>query len=253
MNLKGALIYFSGTGNTEYIMKQFQKKLENKGIDSELIDTTVKDELKNEYDFYVFGAPIHAEMFPSYYIDWVRKNVSKDINKICAIFSTQAADKAAGIEELADVLKEKGMKIVVKDFIQMPNNYYVVMFKKDSRDKIEGLKKAAEIKVEELVESLINRKKHINKISKGRLFVGKISYKLFYRYSLRWAAKKLTVDEDICIKCRKCERECPTNNINLIDGKIVFYSQCISCQRCLHKCPVNAFRYKGKAFEQYYI
>lgn len=251
--MNGALIYFSGTGNTEYVMKQFQKKLENKGIDSELIDTTVKDKLKNQYDFYVFGAPIHAEMFPSYYIDWVRKNVSKGINKRCVIFSTQAADKGAGTEELANILEKKGMKIVVKDFIEMPNNYYVVMFKKDSRDKVQALKKAAEIKVEKLVQSLINGKKYINKISKTRVFLGKVSYKLFYRYSLKWAAKKLTVDEDICIKCGKCERECPTNNINLNNGKIVFYSQCISCQRCLHKCPVNAFRYKGKAFEQYHI
>lgn len=251
--MKGALIYFSGTGNTEYVMKQFQKKLENKGIESELIDTTLKSELKNQYDFYVFGAPIHAEMFPRYYVDWVRKNVSIDINKSCVIFSTQAADKGTGTEEIASILEKKGMKIVVKDFIKMPNNYYVAMFKKNSSDEVQALKKSAEIKVEKLVQSLITGKRHLKKISKGRLFLGKVSYNLFYRYSLRWAAKKLTVDEHICIKCGKCQKECPTNNINLIDGKIVFYSQCISCQRCLHKCPVNAFRHKGRTFEQYHI
>lgn len=250
----GGLVYFSGTGNTEYVMEKFKQEFNNKGIETELINTNNEDGLKKEYDFYIFGAPIHSEMFPNCYISWVKDNIKEVSGKKCIIVSTQASKTGTGVRELNDILKNKKMNVVIQDFIEMPNNYYVVMFKKNSKEEIDKIKKLADDKVREIVDSFIVEKTVINKVSKSRLVMGKLVYSLFIKcYSKKWALKNLTVDKDLCIKCKKCENECPTDNIKFHKDEISFNKECISCQHCIHMCPVNAFRYKGKEIEQYKI
>lgn len=251
--MKGALIYFSGTGNTEYVIERFKKEFESRGVECDLVNTSIQKTLQEQYDFYVFGSPIHAEMFPKYYIEWVKDNIKKGTKKQCIIFSTQASSKGTGVEELYNILRKKEIEIKIKDFIEMPNNYYIVMFKKTPEEEIQRLKKIAAEKVKSLVGDFLAGNDMMREVSKARVFLGKIAYSMFYRYSLKWALKNLSVDEETCIECEKCVNECPTNNINMTNGKITFNSKCISCQHCIHKCPVNAFRYKGEIFEQYKI
>ncbi len=58
------------------------------------------------------------------------------------------------------------------------------------------------------------------------------------------------LEVDICIGCRRCERECPTRCIEMVDGPNerkgkpivipdVDYSRCIGCAQCADVCPVN--------------
>ena len=47
-------------------------------------------------------------------------------------------------------------------------------------------------------------------------------------------------NEDLCIKCNKCELECPVNAIS-INQKVVTNSDlCIFCCACVKQCPVSA-------------
>jgi len=58
------------------------------------------------------------------------------------------------------------------------------------------------------------------------------------------------VEADICIGCKKCERECPTQCIDMVDGPVqrkgkaivvpeFDYNRCIGCQQCVDTCPVD--------------
>lgn len=163
--MKGAVIYFSGTGNTEYVAKLFSKEFADRGHEITLIDASKKTNFNDDYSFLVFGSVIHAEIFPNVFMDWVRKNIRHGKKRKCIVFSTQAANKAAGANLLADELKEKGFDIRVVEYITMPNNYYLVGFGKDSQEKIDMLKEQAKNKVKELVDIFISDKKSIKTAS----------------------------------------------------------------------------------------
>jgi ferredoxin len=250
--MRGAIVYFSGTGNTEFVAKLFKNKFSEKGIDCGLFEISKKKSLSSDYDFYVFGSPIYAEVFPDYFMDWVKDKVQDGHGKKCIIFSTQAAETGSGADELAKILKKKGFEVAIQDSITMPNNYYVVAFRKPTNEEAEILKQKAKERVDELVEKFLAGEKVIRKVSNLRRIFGKLSYKAFYKLTSNWAQKRLSVNYDLCVKCGKCAKNCPTGNIAMRD-EITFANKCISCQKCIHKCPVNAFLYKGKPIEQYKI
>lgn len=53
--------------------------------------------------------------------------------------------------------------------------------------------------------------------------------------------KKPQIDKDKCIKCRRCENNCPAKAID-IDRLQIDYSQCIRCYVCHEVCPEDAIR-----------
>ena len=57
------------------------------------------------------------------------------------------------------------------------------------------------------------------------------------------------VDENKCIGCSLCARECPANTIKMVPnpkkpGKklaVVNYDACVFCYHCVYICPVKAY------------
>lgn len=248
--MKGAVIYFSGTGNTEYIAVNIKKELEARNMICSMFDVRKKKSLGNEYDFFVLGTPIYAEMVPELYMNWIDKNMLEGRKRKCFLFSTQAEDCAPGVEEISRLLEERDFEIVIKDCIKMPNNYYLGRYKKTSMEENEVIKNKALERIAFLVNSFLKDEKVIADISNERLQLGREFYKEFSIQSKSWARDNISVDYTLCVRCGKCAKNCPVKNISTKDD-IIFNSNCISCQRCVHNCPVNAFLYKGEHFEQY--
>ncbi|MDL2270803.1 4Fe-4S binding protein [Methanobrevibacter sp. OttesenSCG-928-I08] len=52
--------------------------------------------------------------------------------------------------------------------------------------------------------------------------------------------REFIVDNFLCIKCKKCIKQCPVDAIDVVDDKVqVDPLKCISCEQCLDVCPVN--------------
>lgn len=251
MYKQGAVIYFSGTGNTEYVAKLFKEKFELRNISIDLIDIQKYNKLDREYDFYIFGGPIHADMIPDILIDWI-KNI-KDTNKKCIIYSTLAdKEDKQGRKYLGKVVSEKGFEVLVDEAISMPNNYYVVFFKRDSEEDIKQSIDNSKPKVEAIVNRFLEEDLKTINYSK-KVFSSKIVYDIFLMYTKKFPKKKFSLDKDKCIGCNICEKNCPTNNISMNNKQLKFKNQCIGCLKCIHKCPANAILYKKQDFKQYNI
>jgi flavodoxin/Pyruvate/2-oxoacid:ferredoxin oxidoreductase delta subunit len=248
--MKCGIIYFSATGNTDYVAKLFKKELEKNSISCDLLECSRSKPEFEKYDMFVLGGPIHCEVFPDYYEDYILKHLRIGKGRKLIIFGTQVAEHSPGPKKLGNKLKKLGFKVIIEGIIRMPNNYFVVGFGKTNEVKRARFIEEASKRVEDLVECFLKNKRCFVKVGSLNKAVAKGSYKLFKIYSYGWAKRRLSIDKNLCIKCGRCEKECPTVNISLNNEK-TFKASCISCQRCMHNCPVNAFTYKGKHFEQY--
>lgn len=248
----GAVIFFSGTGNTKYVAKLFKERFNKENINIEIIDIQKTENLNKEYDFYIFGGPIHAEMVPKILIDWVIKNIPNEPKK-CIVYHTLAGDKHSPSRiYLAKLLKKKGLDVVINTSIKMPNNYYHRFFKREKDEEILNVLKLAPNRVDEIVKDFINDKRSDINYKKSTIAF-KMVYNGFLIYARKYAKRNFSVDEKKCINCKICENECPTKNISMNDKKIEFYNKCIGCEKCIHRCPTNAILFKKEQFIPYKI
>ena len=59
-------------------------------------------------------------------------------------------------------------------------------------------------------------------------------------FSIVPSKRQYIVDDFLCIKCKKCLKQCPVNAISVVDDKIhVDQLKCIGCGDCLDVCPVK--------------
>lgn len=59
---------------------------------------------------------------------------------------------------------------------------------------------------------------------------------------------------DECVGCGLCVKNCPLNNITLINQKPVWKGKCIHCMACINRCPKEAIEYgKGTVGKPRYV
>ena len=56
------------------------------------------------------------------------------------------------------------------------------------------------------------------------------------------SGRRLAIDKDKCVKCRKCEKVCNANCINIAEGQTIDFTRCFMCMECATACPVDAIK-----------
>lgn len=52
---------------------------------------------------------------------------------------------------------------------------------------------------------------------------------------------KMIVNQESCIGCKQCQKDCIVNDISIIEGKAFIHNQaCIKCGHCIAICPTNS-------------
>ena len=249
--MNGLAIYFSGTGNTKYILDLMKHDLQIHNHTLELSSIEDQPTFSNQYDFYVFGAPIHGEFFPAIYLDWIKSNVPQVAEKPCLIITTLAANNTpTGLGHIGRIIQKKGFHIVSQQRFTMPNNWPSILFAIPSKAHIAKLRLQAKPSVAELVDYFTHNIERIDTPNPFMYYSIRPFHKLVTRYINRWAQKNIRVDHSKCVRCGLCVKICPAENLSLVNQKIIAQNRCIACMRCVHACPVNAFLVKGKQIEQ---
>lgn len=250
--MDGILYYFSGTGNTKWVGDRIKENFNKRGHSLVLCDLIDKECAEanhiDQYDFFVIGTPVYAEMQPKLVDDFVKKLPINKVGKRVIIYSTQGAEKATAVGTLEKNLRDKGYKVFITEMFKISNNYYFGLGRKPTEKVIEDNLNNAEKKVNTMVQMFLEEKESKAKLSSFRIKVLTSTGKAFRKFLPRMS-QKITATEN-CTKCGICLRNCPKNNITFENGHAVFHSNCILCMRCIHICPINSIRYNGKKVEQ---
>lgn len=245
---KIGIIYFSGTGNTKFAAQTIKEELEKYYQDSDLINIE-KDKVNLEkYKSLIIGGPVYVERYPEILLKYIDKNL-KGYKEKCMLFTTQANRKETSTFQNF-ISKFSHLNITYCMFVPMPNNFYNFMSKKLSIDEEIQLTKEAIIKIRKEVKEFLDGKINLYPKSTANVKMVDMVYNIVYPYYAHYLTKKINIDNDKCIHCKLCEKNCPTQSIK-ITTEARFDKNCTLCQRCLSKCPKSAFTYKKNDIVQY--
>lgn len=246
--MKNAIIYvFSGTGNTKKACNIYKTEFEKHGV-----ATTVYDVKKgfenlpnpNDFDLVGFGYPIHGFNAPEIFLQLAKKlpvanNADKTGKKEYFIVKTSGEPlKVNNVSSIKfnSIMKRKGYVAGSEYHYVMPYNMIFRHTDERAYDMNETLKALAPIEAREVLAGKVHK---LEKVPFGAFvaWVVRIEHP-----AMKVNGRFFKVDEDKCVRCGLCVKNCPENNIKIDEnGKFRFGGDCVMCTRCSFNCPKDAF------------
>ena len=214
------ILYFSGTGNTRWVAQQIAEAV---GEQLLYIPDLIKEgnyQLTLKADERLgICFPTHGWQPPRIVREFIRKMTISGIEKprFCWALTTCGDSAGEAMTILNKELEKKRMKAESLFSVIMPESYVCLPF-----------------------------------MYTPRLY----SYVIGGYFNKKMVTdRKFTVDSDVCIKCGKCVKVCPVDNIEGTPPVWMHSGKCTSCLACYHYCPVHAINF-GKITrkrDQYYF
>ena len=240
--MKIALFYFSGTGNTEKCVSFWKENASKHNIQIDLFkieEDKFDFSTLDQYDKIGFGYPIHAF------------NQPENVWRYCKKFPKQAKEKPyfvimcsgeymtinnSSANKMNRILRHRNFKLESDYHYIMPYNMIFRHTEIRAYKMYETLTKLVPVDV---YEYLVEGKPHF---TKKHHCVGWFIWLLRIEQVFSWLIGiTFRVNTKKCIKCMKCVNNCPTKNIEYVNGKFKFHTNCLVCTRCSFNCPVDAF------------
>lgn len=240
------VLYFSGTGNSEYVAKRMGAEIQDETLNLfEKIRNHDHSEIYSPNP-WVIVTPVYAWRIPRILGEWLL-NTKLLGNKDIYFVITCGGSIGNAWDYVERLCTLKGLNFMGCSSIVMPDNYIVLFQMPEHEKALEIINQAEEIITN--VSQLMKSEKTFPKPSialKDRINSGLVN-PFFYSKFVR--AKKFYATDD-CISCGKCEKLCPLKNIHLEKGKPAWGNQCTHCMACICLCPKEAIEYgkhsKGK-------
>lgn len=240
------VVFFSGTGNSEYCARYIASILGDEVVDSaQYIKNRQIAQLESQKP-WVFVTPTYAWQVPKVFKSFIRQSgLSGNRN---AYFVLTCGGSVGGAASGAlELCKEKGLRFKGLKGIVMPENL-ITMFKAPDKQEADSIIQKAVPEIEKTAQTIKSgRAFEKTKYNFLGFMQSELSNPLFYKAAT--SAKKFYATDE-CIGCGLCERKCVMGNITLKDGKPVWGDNCTQCMACISYCPKLAIEYgkstKGK-------
>ena len=235
------ILYYSATGNTEYIAKELARRLDDKCID--LLDRIKKHDYSTLHSDkpFIICAPVYVCEMPRFMSKHLKKQIFSGNKNVYFIFTSGGYCGISG--QLAKwMFRKKKMKYMGRAEFKMPRNYV-------ANDAYPMLPK------EQVEERIINSHKMLTPVAEAIKAGEKLKARHIFLFETIitlpfnpvWSKYKLRAKDfyytDKCIGCGKCEKLCPLNNIKLENKFPVWADHCSHCMACIGNCPVRAIEY----------
>ena len=271
--MTGAVVYyFSGTGNSYAVAREIANR-----IDAEL--TPIAAVIRSEE--VILQPEVVGIVFPDYhsslpniikrFIDKVQGLNGKYFFGVCTY---GGAGPGLTIYYLKLLVESKGGKLAAGFAVSMPYNYIIpslqlgdpiirVTLHPDTAEK--QLQKFSDWEERlETVSDFVNQRKEGVYETSGEFilkFVDRFKLKdslgktvwlkmagysgdTYASFSENWSLMDNGFSSnDSCISCGTCEKICPVDNIEMVEGKPSWLHKCEQCFACLHWCPQSAIQF----------
>ena len=248
MNSNILTLYFSATGNTEYIATLFSKQMNATNLSIEA-DADFTSALK-AHDTIAFCYPIYGSRVPRNMREFVAKYMSDINGKKIIIFITQMMFSGDGARVFTDMFWDGSIEVIYAEHFNLPHNVgNVPILWKPSKKSIQRQFKRAEAKMLRVCDEIRNgivRKRGFSRFSQ---FLGNIQGKPWQgdsrdinpsRLSVEHRAKNGVKIHKNCTSCGLCVNICPMKNLEHEQNQIATKGNCIVCYRCVNQCPHKA-------------
>lgn len=248
------IFYYSGCGNSAFVMRRLVSALEEQKQFIPKVDTT-KPLTFSADEALGFVFPVYSWAPPKIVLDFISKLQFTNKPSYCYMVCT-CGDQAGKTDVIfAKALQKKGIVLDAAFSVQMPETYINLPgFELDTSEGANKKIEAAKKRIPIIANRLKNRERGVRDV-----IVGNMAW--FKSHPIKWLFYKFLITDkpfyatDACVGCGVCAANCPVENIKIVDGRPQWQGNCITCMSCYHRCPQHAIQF-GKQTRnkgQYYL
>ncbi len=235
------ILYFSGTGNSEFIAKYLAHHLHDELVSINQATKTGERKTYISAAPYVFVAPTYAWRLPRIVEKFIEEHHFKGQKTVYFIL-TCGNETGNAVHYIKKLCAKKSWQLAGFADLIMPENYTALFTCPEPAEATEIVAKT--------IPYITQLALHIQQCQPFAPFKAKMKFlslinPFFYFFIVH--SRKFRVNEQ-CISCAQCTQVCCLNNIVLSekDRKPVFGKNCTHCMACMNHCPVNAIDYGRK-------
>ena len=240
------ILYFSGTGNSNYVAKRIADALGDALVNlNDLIKASDTSPVETD-ERLIIVTPTYAWRIPRVVRDWLLKTELRGAKQ--AWFVMTCGSEIGNADKYnRELCAEKALSCMGTAQIVMPENY-IAMFSAPQADKARQIVAQAELSIDRAIAAIQRNQPFAPTRNNlyDRFMSGPVN-PIFYKFFVK--ANAFTVS-DACISCGQCAKRCPMNNVTLKDGKPVWGRNCTHCMACICYCPKEAIEYGKKSVGQ---
>lgn len=236
--MKTTIYYFTATGNCLDVARDIQKSLgetnivsiSSLGNEDRMIAST--DRIGLVFPVYYYGIPLVVR-------DFLKKLDATNVKYAFAVATCNFLPGLA-LEQVDNLLKEKGKKLDAGFIIRMPGNY-IVSFDANSQKTQEKKFREKNSKIKTIIDCIRDEKDYgieKSKLMTDRILAPKMQKSIENFHTMD---RNFWVDEK-CNGCGTCKNVCAFNNIEMTDGKPQWQHQCQQCFACIQWCPKKSIQ-----------
>lgn len=261
------LLYFSGTGNTDFVARKIHDELikKNHTVCRSPVES-FPPENSCKYDVLILGYPVYACSMPEFMQSYVSR-IKAPSTKAVIVFSTMGFYGGNSLRNSGIRLINSGLIPLLFEEIKMPGSDGMVFMSKNSKYAVKALSTnynesghiiKAVNNIISCIEAIGNNRDICTEPKLPRVKLSGIVIEALLAKVYSFVDKKLKCKfraDSRCVGCHRCENICPSHNIIVKDKKVVFLDKCYLCMRCINQCPAEAiqigtktngkFRWKG--------
>lgn len=236
------ILYFSATGNSEYLAKSLGDELGDEVVD---LFSYIKEGKLGVFESdspFILITPTYSWRIPLFLSEYLLTCDFKGSKDFYVVM-----DYGDSCGNAYNYIKEDLHKLSLNFKglygIKMPENY-IMLFDLNSPETNKKIIANAKNDIEKIARYIKNKEEFPkSKVGLVGKFQSAIINPIFFKFIVK---DKKFYATDECISCGLCSKACVLNNISYKDGRPVWNGRCTHCSACISKCPKSAIEYGKK-------